>query len=231
MFTKDEESRMDSIVDDEAPAGDTSGERASDETTSTSHQDKDAASVESSETADSSEEADEKSVGKLTKKQILSRLVEKNDLIHELVQKGDALESEAKDLKDKWLRSHAEFENYRRRTQKEWELLKQQTKAEIILEILDVVDNFERAFSASGEDNGDLVKGIRLIYNNLLSTLEKFGVREMEAEEASFDPAFHMAVAQVETDKVKSNHVAEVIQKGYFLEDTVLRPAKVIIAK
>ena len=168
---------------------------------------------------------------KLTKREILTRLFEKNELILALSRKSTELEAQSKDLNDKWLRSHAEFENYRKRTQKEWELLKQQTRAEVILDILDVVDNFERAFSVVAEKDDDFVQGIRLIYNNILSTLEKFGVRRMEALNAFFDPNYHMAVAQIENKKAESNHVVEVIQEGYLLDDIVIRPAKVIIAK
>jgi molecular chaperone GrpE len=70
-----------------------------------------------------------------------------------------------------------------------------------------------------------------LIYNNLVSVLEKFGVQEIESLDKSFDPSFHMAVGQLETDDVESGQVAEVIQKGYRLDNTVIRPARVIVAK
>jgi molecular chaperone GrpE len=70
-----------------------------------------------------------------------------------------------------------------------------------------------------------------LIYNNLVSVLKKFGVQEIESYDRSFDPSFHMAVGQLETDEVDHGHVAEVIQKGYRLDETVIRPARVIVAK
>jgi molecular chaperone GrpE len=165
-------------------------------------------------------------------KEVLNRLLEKNEIILKLNKDNAEKDKKLKDLNDKWLRSVAEFENYRKRSRKEWELLKLQSKAEVILEILNIIDDFERAFSvAEDADRDDFIRGIRLIYNNMLSVLDKFGVSEIDAHNSSFDPNFHMAVGQVETDEVNSGHVAEVIQKGYQLDDTVIRPARVIVAK
>lgn len=165
-------------------------------------------------------------------KEVLSRLLEKNEIILKLNKDNAQKDKQLKDLNEKWLRSVAEFENYRKRSRKEWELLKLQSKTEVILEILNIIDDFERAFSvAEDADEDDFVHGIRLIYNNLCSILHKFGVTEIDAHESSFDPNFHMAVGQIETEEVESGHVAEVIQKGYQLDDTVIRPARVIVAK
>ena len=111
-------------------------------------------------------------------------------------------------------------------------MLKQQSKTEVILEILNIVDDFERAFSVAEDANSEeFVHGIKLIYNNLTKVLEKFGVEEIDAYHAPFDPNFHMAISQVETDDVETGIVAEVIQKGYQLDESVIRPAKVIVAK
>jgi molecular chaperone GrpE len=167
-----------------------------------------------------------------TDKEVLNRLLEKNEIILTLNRDNAEKDKQLKELSDKWLRSVAEFENYRKRTRKEWELLKQQSKAEVILEILTVVDDFERAFSVAEDASHDeVVDGIKLIYNNLSSVLEKFGVSEIDAHKRSFDPNFHMAVGQIETGDVPSGHIAEVVQKGYRLDDTVIRPARVIVAK
>lgn len=164
-------------------------------------------------------------------KEVLNRLLEKNEIILKLNKENAEKEKQLKDLNDKWLRSVAEFENYRKRSRKEWELLKQQSKTEVILEILSTIDDFERAFSVVEDEDSEFVQGIKLIYNNLIGVLEKFGVREIESLDKSFDPNFHMAVGQLETDDVERGHVAEVIQKGYRLDDTVIRPARVIVAK
>jgi molecular chaperone GrpE len=165
-------------------------------------------------------------------KEALNRLMEKNQIISKLDKALTEKDKQLKDLNDKWLRSVAEFENYRKRSRKEWELLKQQSKTEVILEILNIVDDFERAFSVAEDANSEeFVRGIRLIYNNLTRVLEKFGVEEINAYHAPFDPNFHMAISQVETDDVETGIVAEVIQKGYQLDESVIRPAKVIVAK
>jgi molecular chaperone GrpE len=144
---------------------------------------------------------------------------------------NSSLSEEVKALKDRWIRSVAEFENYRKRSRREWELLKLQTKSEVILEILNTVDDFERALTAAADRDDELVQGIRLIYQNLVQVLSRCGVKPIVALNSRFDPAFHMAIAQVESDSIESGHVVEETQKGYMLDETVLRPAKVIIAK
>jgi molecular chaperone GrpE len=143
-----------------------------------------------------------------------------------------ALETQVKDAKDRWLRTAAEFENYRKRTAKEWELLKQQSKTEVILEVLNSLDDFERAFAVvEATDESEFVRGIRLIYNNLLQVLQKLGVAEIDAQGAPFDPNVHMAIGQIETGEVASGHVAQVAQKGYSLNGSIIRPARVVVAK
>lgn len=168
---------------------------------------------------------------KRSDKEVLTRLLEKNEIILKLNRENAEKDKQLNDLKEKWLRSVAEFENYRKRARKEWELLKLQSKTEVILEVLGIVDDFERAFSVAEDQDDEFVQGIRLIYSNLLSVLEKFGVEEINSLEYPFDPNFHMAVGQLETEEIEPGHVAEVIQKGYRLDDTVIRPARVIVAK
>ncbi len=171
-------------------------------------------------------------VHKLSRKELLARLLEKNDLLMRLQRDNSRKERELKEVKDRFLRSVAEFENYRRRSRKEWELLKHQAKVDVILGVLEVVDDFERALAVVNEDDtSDLVQGIRLIYNNLRSLLERHGVREVPGSGSRFDPVHHMAVGQIETDAVESGHVVEVVQKGYRIGDAVIRPARVIVAK
>lgn len=144
----------------------------------------------------------------------------------------EALETQAAEFKDKWLRSVAEFENYRKRSAREWELLKQQSRTEVILEVLNSLDDFERAFAVVGDQTqSEFVRGIRLIYNNLLQVLQKMGVEEIDALHRPFDPTRHMAIGQVETTEVASGHVVEVAEKGYSMNGNVIRPARVIVAK
>jgi molecular chaperone GrpE len=190
---------------------------------------------------------------KFSGKQILDRFAEKNSAIGKLQKEKttlekekqalaaereawsaekSALEAQAKEFKDKWLRSAAEFENYRKRTAKEWELLKQQSRTEVILEVLNSLDDFERAFAVvePGNEN-EFVRGVRLIYNNLLQVLQKMGVAEVDALHQPFDPTRHMAIGQIETDATASGHVAQVVTKGYIFNGSVIRPAHVIVAK
>jgi molecular chaperone GrpE len=169
---------------------------------------------------------------KVSRKDLFERMAEKNELAADLAKKIDDLEAKLKETNDKWLRTAADFENYRKRTRKEWELLKHQSKAEVVLEILGILDDFERAFSAAEEsESSGLVEGFRLIYGNLTQTLERLGVKELDALHQPFDPNFHMAVGQAENDDLDSGVVAEVVQKGYLLNDTVIRPANVLVAK
>jgi len=187
-----------------------------------------------------------KQPGKFSRREILDRFQQKNVEITRLTKEKTALEKEkaalaaataaletqAAEFKDKWLRSAAEFENYRRRSAKEWELLKQQSKTEVILEVLNSLDDFERAFAVAGDqDDSEFVRGIRLIYNNLRQVLQKFSVDEIDALHQPFDPTRHMAIGQVETTEVASGHVVEVAEKGYAVNGVVIRPARVIVAK
>lgn len=167
-----------------------------------------------------------------SQKEVLERLLEKNEVILQLTKKNVELDAKVKDIENRRLRLAAEFENYRKRTRKEWELLKDQTKAEVLSEVLNVVDDFDRAFEVLGDrEDNDFVKGIRLIYNNLTSILEGFGLERMNSLGELFDPNLHMAVATIETREAEPNHIVEVIQEGYLMGDAVVRIAKVVIAK
>jgi molecular chaperone GrpE len=207
------------------------------------------ADLESGE-GDSAESAEPKKQGrhalKFSRREVLDRFQEKNTAITRLTKEKQAIEkklaaletekttfeAQAKDHKDRWLRTAAEFENYRKRSAKEWELLKQQSKTEVILEVLNSLDDFERAFAAvEAAEESEFVRGIRLIYNNLLQVLQKLGVTELDAMGAPFDPNRHMAIGQIETGEVASGHVAQVAQKGYALNGSVIRPARVVVAK
>jgi molecular chaperone GrpE len=181
----------------------------------------------------------ERGRSKFSRREILDRFQKKNTAIAQLSKEKTALEKARAELeaqvteyKDRWLRAAAEFENYRKRSTKEWELLKQQSRAEVILEVLSSLDDFERAFAVvDGTGDSEFIRGIRLIYNNLLASLQKLGVAELESHHQPFDPVRHMAIGQIETTEVPSGRVAEVVEKGYSLDGVVIRPARVIVAK
>ncbi len=135
------------------------------------------------------------------------------------------------ECKDKYLRTMAEFENYRRRTSSEkadW--IRQATK-DLALHICDVVDNFERALlQAKAEDlESPFGKGIVLIEKQLVKALEREGVSKIEALGKEFDPEFHEALAHIPSE-YEENIVAAIIQNGYLMHDKVIRPVRVAVS-
>jgi molecular chaperone GrpE len=135
------------------------------------------------------------------------------------------------DYKDKYLRTMAEFENYRKRTNAEkadW--IRHATK-ELALHICDVLDNFERALlQANAEDlKTSFVQGILLIEKQLASALGKEGIKKIEALEQEFDPEYHEALAHIPSD-YDENIVAAIIQNGYTMHDRVIRPVRVAVS-
>lgn len=142
-----------------------------------------------------------------------------------------AKEAEAASNWDKYLRERADLENYRRRVQKEKEELQKYGNECLLLEILPVMDNMERALDhASEESLSAVIEGISLTRSMLLSVLKKFGVEPVESKGAPFDPAFHQAMCRVESAEAPPNTVIEEFQKGYMLNDRLLRPAMVSVA-
>jgi molecular chaperone GrpE len=126
----------------------------------------------------------------------------------------------------------AELENFRKRARREMETSILLANARLLRELLEVLDNFERAFAAAPEGAGEtLSQGVRLIYERLREILRQNGVVRIEAVDAPFDPNLHEAISQVERDGVPSHQVVEVAQAGYMLGDVVLRPARVVVAK
>lgn len=141
----------------------------------------------------------------------------------------EKLIAENKELNDRLLRNLAEFDNYKKRTAKEKEDMMSFSKAVCLKEFLAVVDNFERALNCESKD-ADYKKGVEMIFNQLSDVMKKLGVSEIEALNKPFDPEYHNAVSQVESEDLGENVVAEVFQKGYMLNDKVLRHAMVVVA-
>lgn len=166
-----------------------------------------------------------------SRKELLEHLQKKNAQLMALDKEAKDATQQLKNKEDRLLRLAAEFENYRKRTQREWELHQKRANADLIREILGGIDNFDRAFAALGATEEALQEGLKLIHAGLLDILKKAGVREMEAMGARFDPQYHEAVGEMESADVEEGRVAEVVQKGYLLHDEVLRPARVMIAK
>ena len=135
-------------------------------------------------------------------------------------------------LKDQLLRSMAEFDNYKRRTEKEFIENIQSAGKEIIEELIPVIDDFQRSLQHADPKNGDtLLEGLNLIYKNLMKVLTKRGLKEIDAVGKEFNPDEHDALMQVESDKYESGIVVEEHSKGYKLNDKVIRHAQVLVAK
>ncbi|CCK78519.1 nucleotide exchange factor GrpE [Desulfobacula toluolica] len=135
--------------------------------------------------------------------------------------------------KDRVLRLSAEFENYKKRKQRELDEFKKFANETVFRQFLTVVDNLERAILSAeevSEDDG-LLEGVKLTYKDIIKLFETFNVKPVEAENKPFDPNFHQAVNQESTDEVPENTVITVLQKGYLLHDRLIRPAMVVVSK
>ncbi len=129
-------------------------------------------------------------------------------------------------LNDKYLRLYSEYENYRKRTTVEKADLLLNGSREMMKAILPVIDDFERALAATGDD-----EGIQLIYNKLIKILEQKGLKAMEVKGEKFDENLHEAITRIPaTDESQKGLVVDVVEKGYYLNDKVLRYAKVVVA-
>jgi molecular chaperone GrpE len=144
----------------------------------------------------------------------------------------EQLKSENASLKDQLLRKQAEFENYRKRTDREKREARQSGRKAVLIDMLSVLDNFERALTvvSKGPEDDALRQGLELIYKQFKDTLAKLGVEPVEAVGKTFDPHLHEAVTIEESSTHEANTVMEEFQKGYRLGDQLLRPAQVKVA-
>ena len=135
---------------------------------------------------------------------------------------------EQEDADRKYLRLMADFQNYKRRVEKEKRDLYSYANEKIMGELLEVMDNFERALEQSANDSGTgLMEGMEMIFKQLSDVLEKEGLKEIEALGEDFDPNVHNAVMTEETEEYESGKVSGVMQKGYTLNGKVIRPSMV----
>ena len=156
---------------------------------------------------------------------INSKLEEKkvDDQIKDLQSKVEASE-------DKYKRLQAEYSNYIRRTQQEKETIGIFANEKILHELIPVIDSMERALEACTDKEDTMFKGVELVYKQLKDMITKFGVEEIEAQDADFDPNLHLAVMQESVDGVEPNKVVMVLQKGYKLGNKVLRASMVKVS-
>lgn len=143
-----------------------------------------------------------------------------------------ALEEKVAELEDRKKRQMAEFENFRKRTDKEKSQMFETGAKSVIEKILPVIDNFERGLAAIEPDNKDsFYDGMCMIHKQMLSELEKIGVTPIETVGKEFDPNFHNAVMQVESEEFESGIVAQELQKGYMYRDAVVRYSMVAVVQ
>ena len=139
-------------------------------------------------------------------------------------------ESKVSEYKDGWARSQAEFQNYKKRIERDNELMYASMKGDIIKKVLPALDDLERALQNRPAEDA-WASGIELIARKLQNILESEGVKRIEAKGAAFDPNFHEAITHEPSDEVESGHVIDVVQNGYMLGERVIRPALVRVAQ
>ena len=150
--------------------------------------------------------------------------------VDENVQKLENLQAEYDALNDKYMRILAEYDNFRKRTQKDIDARVSYTKTDMLSKILPVVDNFERAaFNAEADFDG-YKKGIEMTVKQFLEILGSMGVESFGAVGETFDPNFHNGVMHIEDDSFDENVIVDVFMKGYKIGDKVIRPATVKVA-
>jgi molecular chaperone GrpE len=151
----------------------------------------------------------------------------------ELVEKVQENEIKAQENYELYTRTYAEMENIKKRGRKEKEDLAKFANESLIKEILPAIDNLEKAISHAhnDDDTSGLVKGLEMTLGGLMKTLEKSGLKEVEAVGKPFDPNFHEAISQQMDDKVAQGHIIMELQKGYLLNERLIRPSMVVISQ
>lgn len=146
---------------------------------------------------------------------------------------GDAgqMSEEDEELNVKYMRLMADFQNFKRRSERERSEIYARANETIVTQLLEVLDNFERALTdENATEDENFRKGMEMIFTQMKDVLSRSGVSEIDAEGQDFDPNFHNAVMMEDTDKVESGKVSEVLQKGYTLNGRVIRPSMVKVA-
>lgn len=206
---------MEEEVKQDAPETETQEERNTEECEETAEAS--AENTENPEEGEASEEKDKKGFFSGRKKE----------------KKEDAVKAQINELQDKVMRQMAEFENFRKRSEKEKSAMFETGAKSVIEKILPVVDNFERGLATVPEDEKDspFVDGMNKVYKQLVTELETLGVKPIEAVGKEFDPNFHNAVMQVENDELEPGTVAQELLKGYMYRDTVVRHSMVAVVQ
>ena len=214
---QDEEKKL-----NEPEAGQPEEETASEQAAESSEANEDQTQADGADERSSEAETDKpETAGKSDKKK------KKGD------KKTEALQTRIEELEDRVKRQMAEFDNFRKRTDKEKNAMFETGARSVIEKILPVVDNFERGLASVPEDEGAkaFVDGMNMIYKQLIDELDKMEVKPIEAVGCEFDPELHNAVMQVESDEYESGIVAQELQKGYTYRGTVVRHSMVAVVQ
>ena len=211
MADKDIKDVMDEELENEELTEDAEAAEAETEEAS-----EDSTEAETSEDDASDEEAEEKKDGLFKKKK-----------------KKDKKDEEIENLTDRLKRQMAEFENFRKRTDKEKSQMFDMGAKTIVEKILPVIDNFERGLASVPEENQEdpFVSGMQMVYKQLMTELEAAGVKAIECAGEEFNPDFHNAVMQVESEELESGTIAQELQKGYMYKDSVVRHSMVSVVQ
>ena len=217
-MSSNEEIVKEAVEEAKAKAAEASAQQ---EEAETAEEEAKGADPEADAKAEEEQPAEEKTSGKKDKK-------EKK----EKKSKKDPRDQQIEELKDRLMRQMAEFDNYRKRTEKEKSQRYEVGAKDVVEKILPVVDNFERGLAAVPEDEKEnpFIDGMEKIYKQLMTTLEGIGVKPIEAVGQEFNPDFHNAVMHVEDEEVGENIVVEELQKGYLYRDSVVRHSMVKVA-
>lgn len=149
--------------------------------------------------------------------------------IDEALEETSRLQEELSHFRELYLRKLADFENFRRRKEREMEAFRQAAHADLLRDVLPVIDNLERAVATPEGDGSGIRAGVELVLRQLKSTLARYGLVELNPIDQPFDPRFHEALARKEREDLTSEQILEVMQKGYLLHEKLLRPALVVV--
>lgn len=180
-----------------------------------------------------SEDSDSEEISKDNRKSDDEESVEENPAA-ELENRLNVAEQEAKSHHEKFLRLYAEFENYKKRTARELGEFRKYANESLVKELIPVVDNLERAITSSEEETQDkscILEGVELTRKEILRVLEKYEVKPIDALGMPFDPNFHEAVGQEESETEGDNIVVRELLKGYTMHNRLIRPSMVIVSK
>ena len=173
------------------------------------------------------EEVQETQAGVVAEAEVSGQVSAEIDALKKQVEEADAKASE---YKDSWQRSLADFQNYKRRIERDNEMMRFSMKGDIVKKVLPVLDDLELALQNCPDDDA-WANGIELIARKLQNILESEGVKRIEAKGLAFDPNFHDAITHEPSEEVESGHVIDVVRNGYMLGERVVRPASVRVAQ